>query len=327
MSFKGFITNETEENKAKGYQGVEFFQNVNIEGYEHYLISTKGRVVNSKTNRLLKTRIDSYGYELAELFLNGKSKNFRVHRLIALTFIDGHEEGLVVNHLNGIKDDNHYFNLEWVTQKENVQHAWETGLYDGYVERVEQGIEEIGKLYTQGYSTETIANKTGLSMSYIQKLIKRNNFEEPKVRFKFPKDEFLLEKIDEVKKMLDEGYKIVTVANELSTDHKHIRKIMKAYGFKVNKDVEPITKREKPMDLGKCEQAIILIKYGYSEEEISEYFGCAWSTVEEYCRKLISKEELNKAKKERRKATERIRPQRNAVSRGQGTALSRATAR
>lgn len=50
------------------------------------------------------------------------------HRAVARAFIPNEDYSLHVNHKNGVKDFNVYTNLEWCTTKENINHAWETGL-------------------------------------------------------------------------------------------------------------------------------------------------------------------------------------------------------
>ena len=54
---------------------------------------------------------------------------FFVHRLVAWEWVlKNRNISLTVNHIDGVKSNNYYMNLEWVTQLENIRHAIKIGL-------------------------------------------------------------------------------------------------------------------------------------------------------------------------------------------------------
>lgn len=100
-----------------------------IDGYPGYFISDCGRVYSEKSDKFLK-KILRGEYLSVNLSNNGKVKSHDIHRLVAEVFIPNSdpENKTDINHINGDKHDNRAANLEWVTKKENIQHAGDTGL-------------------------------------------------------------------------------------------------------------------------------------------------------------------------------------------------------
>ena len=97
---------------------------------DRFLISNDGLLYSLKTNKILKQHLNKQGYYVyaASLGKRGKNKIIKIHRAVALMFVEGYKKGLVVNHKDGDKTNNLYTNLEWVTLKENSVHAVEHDL-------------------------------------------------------------------------------------------------------------------------------------------------------------------------------------------------------
>jgi hypothetical protein len=96
-----------------------------IQDAEGYEVSNLGRV-----KRINKDTCLTQGFwgDYYTVVLGRKYGAHLVHRLVAKAFIPNPDDKPQVNHLNGNKRDNRAENLEWVTAKENAQHALKTGL-------------------------------------------------------------------------------------------------------------------------------------------------------------------------------------------------------
>ncbi len=99
-----------------------------IKNWEHYLISNRGLIFNTRTGNLKKPGHDRKGYLRIRLIDGrGRQATKKVHRLVAQAFLPNYSESLQVNHKNFIKDDNRVENIEMVTQSQNTKHAWDNG--------------------------------------------------------------------------------------------------------------------------------------------------------------------------------------------------------
>ena len=95
-----------------------------VNGYEEYEVDTDG-VIYGKKGKPLKFSINPKGYCIVVFSVDGETKGFGVHQIVARQFIinDTPEYKTQINHIDGDKANNHVENLEWVTPKENARHS------------------------------------------------------------------------------------------------------------------------------------------------------------------------------------------------------------
>jgi len=111
---------------------LEVFKDV--VGFEDYFqISNLGNVFSKRSNKLLKIHFPKgKGYASFTTKIGGRlgeTFNLKVHRLVAMAFIENLLNKPEVNHIDGNRFNNIVSNLEWVTSEENIFHAKTLSLF------------------------------------------------------------------------------------------------------------------------------------------------------------------------------------------------------
>ena len=101
-----------------------------IKNYEGlYEVSNLGRVKSCRRGKIMSQTKKPNGYLKINLVKDKVWKTMSVHRIVAECFVDNPSGKPFVNHIDFIRSNNNYNNLEWVTHEENVQYSAQNNRY------------------------------------------------------------------------------------------------------------------------------------------------------------------------------------------------------
>lgn len=154
-------------------------------GFPNYKVSTDGDVIRVAGKLPIpitpqKSRRDPRtGYSHICMYLNGKAFNKTVHRTVMRSFIG--EDIRDVNHKDGNKSNNSLSNLEYVTKKENFDHAKKMGLtckgskhYKAYL--TDDKVRNMRERYSLGETSIMIAKSLNLPRSTVDGIVSRRRW-------------------------------------------------------------------------------------------------------------------------------------------------------
>ena len=113
---------------VSGYENFYEISNTgNVKSIGRYIVLKNGKT-RYVSERILRPK-STGGYLFVALSKEGVRKDYYLHRLVAEMFLYKSPFRNYVNHKDGNPSNNVVSNLEWVTHSENVQHAYNKGLY------------------------------------------------------------------------------------------------------------------------------------------------------------------------------------------------------
>lgn len=161
-----------------------------VVGFENYYeVSNYGRVKRKKgftyykdgriaefSETILKPGKNRKGYYIIYLSVNSKKYTKSIHRLVALAFIDNPNNLPQVNHINCNKLDNKVENLEWMSNLENLRHAFKNNIFkERDLKNSNTGLKVINIKTGEIFNNIRIASETiPYSRNYLQSMLSEN---------------------------------------------------------------------------------------------------------------------------------------------------------
>lgn len=157
----------------KGYEGLYQVSNLgNVRSLDR-IVDQKNKFGKHQKHlykgKQLKKQTQRNGYEVVNLYKEKQMSKKLVHRLVAKEFLRNKSDMEYVNHIDNDRKNNNVKNLEWCTQKENINYAYTYGnKIAPHMKKIVQ-VDELGSIINNFKSIQEAERKTGIKASNISK--------------------------------------------------------------------------------------------------------------------------------------------------------------
>jgi hypothetical protein len=163
----------------KGFEGYYQVSNHGkIKSLSRSIINSKG-IAKKLSEKILKPRPNKDGYVRVCLYSPSSNVDRLIHLIVAEHFIPKVDGKHQINHINGVKHDNHVSNLEWCTPSENIRHSFDELKREVFFAKGsehpnsklnEEKVYAIRKALQEGVSFRKLAKKYGVNRGSIGRI-------------------------------------------------------------------------------------------------------------------------------------------------------------
>lgn len=173
---------------------------VKIKGYEdYYAINKAGQIYSFRSKKFLTPFKDRGGYWFVNFNINGVRTFPRIHRLLAIQFIENPNNYEYINHIDENKENNNLANLEWVTFKENLLHGTRINRIAKHFEKPVIGTDSKGNELSFDSTTKAALFVNG-DKSAIQRVCRGQKLTAYGYRWRYAEDPQYVEKLKNIVK-------------------------------------------------------------------------------------------------------------------------------